>query len=131
MNACVPACILVYNLIIHIRSRCEGIFVHYLRYTTNSSKAFQTDESSELIFLGAIHSSVTFIACYGVDFMLHYMIELSSLNPSLLQLQLLSTLGLFDIMGSTAYALTTLPTPESDKLLGAKGNKKPVQHKAF
>ncbi|KAL7484026.1 hypothetical protein ACHAW6_009669, partial [Cyclotella cf. meneghiniana] len=36
--------------------------------------------------------------------------------------QLLSTLSLFDIMGSSAYALTTLPTPASDELYGAKGN---------
>ena len=59
------------------------------------------------------------------------MIDLSSLNPFLLQLQLLSTLSLFDIMGSTAYALTTLPTPASDELYGAKGNERTCTAQGF
>jgi hypothetical protein len=37
----------------------------------------------------------------------------------------------FDVMGSTAYALTTLPTPESDKLYGAKGNERTCIAQAF
>ncbi|KAL7474041.1 hypothetical protein ACHAW6_000039, partial [Cyclotella cf. meneghiniana] len=45
--------------------------------------------------------------------------------------QLLSTLSLFDIMGSIAYALTTLPTPESDELYGAKGNTKSCTAQGF
>ncbi|KAL7475038.1 hypothetical protein ACHAW6_000974, partial [Cyclotella cf. meneghiniana] len=45
--------------------------------------------------------------------------------------QLLSTLSLFDIMGSITYALTTLPTPESDELYGAKGNTKSCEAQAF
>mmetsp|Transcript_29180 Transcript_29180/g.59832 ORF Transcript_29180/g.59832 Transcript_29180/m.59832 type:complete len:127 (-) Transcript_29180:734-1114(-) len=38
--------------------------------------------------------------------------------------QMLSTLSFFDILGSIAYAFTTLPTPDSDYLYGSKGNKK-------
>ena len=34
-------------------------------------------------------------------------------------------------MGSTAYALTTLPTPESDELYGAKGNQKTCTAQGF
>ena len=34
-------------------------------------------------------------------------------------------------MGSTAYALTTLPTPESDELYGAKGNTKSCKAQGF
>ena len=34
-------------------------------------------------------------------------------------------------MGSTAYALTTLPTPESDELYGAKGNEKTCTAQGF
>jgi len=36
--------------------------------------------------------------------------------------QILSTLSAFDIFGSIAYALTTLPTPTEDYLYGSKGN---------
>ncbi len=43
----------------------------------------------------------------------------------------MSTLSLFDIMGSTAFALTTLPTPESDEIYGAKGNTKSCKAQAF
>jgi hypothetical protein len=38
---------------------------------------------------------------------------------------------LFDILGSTAYALTTLPTPESDEVYGAKGNEKTCTAQGF
>ena len=37
-------------------------------------------------------------------------------------LQILSTLSAFDIFGSIAYALTTLPTPTEDYLYGSQGN---------
>ncbi len=36
--------------------------------------------------------------------------------------QMLSSLSVFDIFGSIAYAFTTLPTPQDDYLYGAKGN---------
>ncbi len=36
--------------------------------------------------------------------------------------QMLSTLSFFDILGSMAYAFTTLPTPQADYLYGSKGN---------
>lgn len=36
--------------------------------------------------------------------------------------QMLSTLSVFDVMGSIAYAFTTLPTPESDYIYGSRGN---------
>ncbi|KAL7462531.1 hypothetical protein ACHAXS_002912 [Conticribra weissflogii] len=36
--------------------------------------------------------------------------------------QMLSTLSFFDILGSIAYAFTTLPTPQADYLYGSKGN---------
>ena len=55
----------------------------------------------------------------------------SHLRILLIQLQLLSTLSLFDIMGSTAYALTTLPTPASDELYGAKGNERTCTAQGF
>ena len=55
----------------------------------------------------------------------------SDLNHLLFQLQLLSTLSLFDIMGSTAYALTTLPTPALDELYGAKGNEQTCKAQGF
>jgi len=38
--------------------------------------------------------------------------------------QMLSTLSIFDILGSTAYAFTTLPTPQADYLYGSEGNDK-------
>lgn len=53
------------------------------------------------------------------------------LNPSPSQLQLLSTLSLFDVMGSCAYALTTLPTPEADEMYGARGNKQSCTAQGF
>ncbi len=53
------------------------------------------------------------------------------MNPFLLQLQLLSTLSLFDIMGSTAYSLTTLPTLEPEELYGAKGNQETCKAQGF
>ncbi|KAL7482314.1 hypothetical protein ACHAW6_007994 [Cyclotella cf. meneghiniana] len=58
-------------------------------------------------------------------------VEISYLSPSLVQFQLLSTLSVFDILGSTAYALTTLPTPESDELYGAKGNDQSCMAQGF
>ncbi|KAL3781671.1 LOW QUALITY PROTEIN: hypothetical protein HJC23_007303 [Cyclotella cryptica] len=36
--------------------------------------------------------------------------------------QMLATLSVFDILGSIAYAFTTLPTPESDYIYGSRGN---------
>ncbi len=36
--------------------------------------------------------------------------------------QMLSALSVFDILGSTAYAFTTLPTPQADYLFGSEGN---------
>lgn len=36
--------------------------------------------------------------------------------------QLLITLSVFDVIGSLAYALTTLPMPELDYIYGSKGN---------
>ncbi|KAL3776736.1 hypothetical protein HJC23_005397 [Cyclotella cryptica] len=48
-----------------------------------------------------------------------------------LRSQLLSTLSFFDILGSGAYALTTLPTPESDHLFGAQGNEQSCTAQGF
>ncbi|KAL7480216.1 hypothetical protein ACHAW6_005909, partial [Cyclotella cf. meneghiniana] len=45
--------------------------------------------------------------------------------------QLLSALSFFDLLGSGAYSLTTLPTPESDHLLGAKGDEQTCTAQGF
>ena len=50
------------------------------------------------------------------------MVKRSHPSPPLVHLQLLSALSFFDALGSCAYAMTTLPTPESDQIYGAKGN---------
>eukprot|EP00804_Cyclotella_cryptica_P010052 CCRYP_020493-RB/>CCRYP_020493-RB protein AED:0.05 eAED:0.05 QI:45/1/1/1/0.75/0.8/5/445/885 len=48
-----------------------------------------------------------------------------------LRSQLLSSLSFFDILGSVAYALTTLPTPQSDHLFGAQGNEQSCTAQGF
>lgn len=53
------------------------------------------------------------------------------LTTNSLKSQLLSTLSAFDILGSCAYALTTLPTPKSDMLYGAQGNELTCTTQAF
>ncbi|KAL7461664.1 hypothetical protein ACHAXS_002077, partial [Conticribra weissflogii] len=45
--------------------------------------------------------------------------------------QMLSTLSVFDIFGSIAYAFTTLPTPQEDYLYGAKGNETTCKVQGF
>ena len=46
--------------------------------------------------------------------------QVTQIPPS--SLQLLATLSVFDLFGSMAYTLTSLPTPASDYIYGAKGN---------
>jgi len=43
----------------------------------------------------------------------------------------LSALSFFDLLGSGAYSLTSLPTPESDHLFGAKGNEQTCTAQGF
>ena len=43
----------------------------------------------------------------------------------------MSTLSLFDLFGSCAYALTALPTPQDDLLTGGKGNDKTCTAQGF
>ena len=45
--------------------------------------------------------------------------------------QLLITLSVFDVIGSLAYALTTLPIPETDYIYGSKGNENTCTAQGF
>ena len=45
--------------------------------------------------------------------------------------QLLITLSAFDVIGSLAYALTTLPIPEADYIYGSRGNENTCTAQGF
>ena len=87
------------------------MFIIYDTLRTRQKRNKLRSQVSEL-------SALLFSFCFYIS-----MAALWTSDHILIQLQLLSALSFFDILGSGAYALTTLPTPEIDHLYGAHGNK--------
>mmetsp|Transcript_12998 Transcript_12998/g.25311 ORF Transcript_12998/g.25311 Transcript_12998/m.25311 type:complete len:832 (+) Transcript_12998:115-2610(+) len=97
---------------------CEGL--GYAGASTESKQAL-------LVWLPR---AMAILSMFGSSFIVFDALRTKRKRGKLLN-QMLSTLSLFDILGSIAYAFTTLPTPDSDYLYGSKGNKKTCLAQGF
>jgi len=74
--------------------------------------------------------AMAMLSIFGSFFILYDTIRTPVKRKKLLN-QMLATLSFFDIVGSIAYAFTTLPIPEENYLYGSKGNDKTCMAQGF